>query len=384
MEITSIEAFNVHWPSHPEAGTNAGRPSAWVRVRSGDFVGLGEASPMFGGLPALGVVRDAIAPLLLGRDPRDHGVLYDELLHHLAKLGPDGIATSAIAAVDIALWDLTGQALGVPVSTLLGGAWRAEIPIYSSIGDFADSSVQETVTEVARRLEQDSTSVAKIRMGGNRTKLDVDIPGDIAKATAVRELVGDRIELAFDGNNRYSVSGAIRVGRALQDLGYEWFEEPLQHYQVRALSQLVAHVDIPLSAGEQTYSLQGVRELIDAGVAIVQPDIIKMGGFTGLHRIAALADAHGAELVPHQTQPTIGNVANLHLVASMMNMPRPAEYAGGIEAMNTGFSDIPQLRSGSFRVPTAPGLGVQIDEQRIAELRADLPPRESTARRKDG
>jgi predicted outer membrane repeat protein len=139
-----------------------------------------------------------------------------------------------------------------------------------------------------------------------RTALDADIPGDIAKARAVRRLVGDDFPLAFDANNGCTSGGAIRVGRALEDLGYWWFEEPVQHYHIRALGAVARTLDITVSAGEQSYTLAALADLIEAGVHMIQPDIVKMGGITGLLRCAALAHAHGVELVPHQTQPTIG------------------------------------------------------------------------------
>ena len=115
------------------------------------------------------------------------------------------------------------------------------------------------------------------------------ISGDIAKARAVRKLVGDDFPLAFDANNGYSAQGAIRVGRVLEELGYVWFEEPVQHCRTESFAKLASALDIAISAGEQEYTLQGVKRLIEAGVDIVQPDIVKTGGFTGLADLAALA-----------------------------------------------------------------------------------------------
>ena len=183
----------------------------------------------------------------------------------------------------------------------------------------------EVLRVVETRL-QDKPAAIKIRFDNNRTVLDTDIAGDIDKARAVRRLVGDGFPLAFDANNCYTVGGAIRVGRALEDLGYWWFEEPVQHYHVRAMGEVARHLDITVSAGEQTYTLPALNDLISAGVSMVQPDIVKMGGITGLLRCAALAHAHGVELVPHQTQPMVGHTANLHVVASLLQNPKPVEW----------------------------------------------------------
>ena len=211
--------------------------------------------------------------------------------------------TGALAAVDIALWDLKGKALRQPIYKLLGGAWRTRIPFYASIGGHAARDVDGVVRTVEARLKAEQPSAIKIRWDGARGEIDRDIAGDIAKARAVRKLVGDDFPLAFDANNRYSIGAAIRVGRVLEDLGYVWFEEPVEHYHFKAMGEVAQRLDITVSAGEQCYTLQSVAALIDSGVRMVQPDIVKMGGVTGLMQCAALCHAHGVEFVPHQTQP---------------------------------------------------------------------------------
>jgi L-alanine-DL-glutamate epimerase-like enolase superfamily enzyme len=125
--------------------------------------------------------------------------------------------------------------------------------------------------------------------------LDGDIPGDIAKARAVRKLVGDGFPLAFDANNGYSVGGAIRVGRALEELGYWWFEEPVQHFHVKAMGEVARGSTSPSRPASRPIRWPRVADLIDAGVRMVQPDIVKMGGITGLQRCVALAQAYGVE-----------------------------------------------------------------------------------------
>ena len=189
---------------------------------------------MQGGLASLGIVKHNLAPALVGEDPLDHAVLHDRLLHSFVKLGPEGALTGALAAIDIALWDVKGKLLGQPIYKLLGGAWRTSLPFYASIGGNGERSVDEVLRVVEARLK-DNPAAVKIRFDNDRTKPDLDIPGDIAKARAVRRLVGDGFPLAFDANNGYSVGGAIRVGRVLEELGYWWFEEPVQHYHVKAM-----------------------------------------------------------------------------------------------------------------------------------------------------
>src|ERR1700730_4891724 len=363
MKIRDIEVFQVQWAPEDKPAQR----SAWVRVRCDDGLsGIGEASPMQGGLASLGIVAHNLAPALIGKDPLDHAVLLDTLLHTFVKLGPEGALTGALAALDIAVWDLKGKLFNQPIYKLLGGAWRTSVPFYASIGGNGERSVDEVLRVVEARLK-DKPAAVKIRFDNDRTKLDLDIPGDIAKAPAVRELVAARFPLAFDANNGYSVGGAIRVGRALEELGYWWFEEPVQHYYVTAMGEVARRLDITVSAGEQTYTLSGLADLIAAGVRMVQPDIVKMGGITGLTRCIALATAHGVELVAHQTQPTIGHMASLHLAASKAHATKPCELNDPSPRMHAVFEDPPRPVEGLFHLPLEPGLGLKVDEAELAK-----------------
>jgi L-alanine-DL-glutamate epimerase-like enolase superfamily enzyme len=367
MKIRDIEVFQVSWTS----GDSPEQRSAWVRIYSDDgSFGIGETSPMQGGLASLGIITRNLAPALIGKDPLDHAVLLDTLLHTFAKLGPEGALTGALAALDIALWDLNGKLFGQPIYKLLGGAWRTALPFYASIGGNGERSVDQVLHVVETRLK-DKPAAVKIRFDSDRTKPDIDIPGDIAKARAVRRLVGEGFPLAFDANNGYSVGGAIRVGRALEELGYWWFEEPVQHYHVKAMGEVSRKLDITV-AGEQTYTLSGLADLIEAGVRMVQPDIVKMGGITGLMRCVALAHAHGVELVPHQTQPTIGHMANLHLAASQLHATKPCELNDPSSRQHGVFENPPKPVDGLFHLPTEPGLGLHVNEAELTRRRMPI------------
>ncbi len=365
MKITGIEAFQIEWAK----GEPADKRGAFLRVHADNgMVGIGEASPMQGGLASLVILQHHIAPAIIGADPLDHAVIHDRLLHRLVKLGPEGALGGALAALDIALWDLKGKLLGQPIYKLLGGAWRTALPFYASIGGNGARTVDEVLRVVEARL-RDKPAAIKIRFDNDRTALDGDIAGDIAKARAVRKLVGDAFPLAFDANNGLSQSGAIRVGRALEELGFWWFEEPVQHYHIREMGEVARRLDITVSAGEQTYTVSGVRDLIEAGVMMVQPDIVKMGGITGLMRCAALCQAHGVELVPHQTQPTIGHMANMHVVAAQLHATKPVELDDPSTRRHAVFANPPVPVDGLFHLPTTPGLGLDWIEAEIASRR---------------
>jgi Enolase C-terminal domain-like len=162
------------------------------------------------------------------------------------------------------------------------------------------------------------------------------------------------------------------ASRVLEELGYWWFEEPVQHYHVKAMGEVSRRLDITVSAGERTYSLSGLADLIEAGVRIVQPDIVKMGGFTGMWRCAAVVEAHGVELVPHQTQPTIGHTAN------HPSCGKPAAYDKALRVERhdatpaLGLRKSPKPADGLFHLPTGPGLGLQINEAELAKRRVPI------------
>jgi L-alanine-DL-glutamate epimerase-like enolase superfamily enzyme len=373
MKISKVETFLVRWGDIDRPLDAAfGSATAVVAIHADGMVGLGEASPMQGGVASLAVIARDMAPALVGADALDHAVVLDRLLHKLIKLGPEGILTGAYAAIDIALWDLKGKAFGQPIHKLLGGAWRTRIPFYASIGNNAARDVDGVVKTVEARLRAEQPAAIKIRWDGTRSEIDRDIAGDIAKAKAVRRLVGDGYPLAFDANNGYSIGAAIRVGRALEDLGYLWFEEPVQHYHPKAMGEVARRLDITVSAGEQSYTLQSVLALIDSGVRMLQPDIVKMGGVSGLMQCAALCHAHGVELVPHQTQPAIGNAANLHVLATLMHATKPAELADGWMRAADTFVNAPKPDAGCLVVPQGAGLGLTLDEAMLARRRHDV------------
>lgn len=369
MNIKSIEVFQLTMGD----GSGWMPKSAFVRIETEDGTfGLGEVSPMQGGYASLVVIDRDMAPFLVGRDVFDHAVLLDTLLHKCIKLGPDGIVTGALAAIDIALWDIRGKLLGQPVYKLLGGAWTKQLPCYSSVGGNAARTVDEVVRAVAARVEKENPAAVKIRWDGDRTRQDVDLKGDIEKARAVRKLLGDDFVIGFDANNGYSVGGAMRVGRALEDLGYDWFEEPVQHYNLKAMGEVAQRLDITVSAGEQTYTLQSLKDLIEVGVRMVQPDIVKMGGITGMMQCAALARAHGVELVPHQTQPTVAHLANIHVLSTLMHLARPVELADQWERGAPVFVNPSEPVDGHFTVPEVPGLGIEFDKEEMERRRIPI------------
>jgi D-arabinonate dehydratase/D-galactarolactone cycloisomerase len=336
-----------------------------VRVTAENgLCGWGEITPMAGGNASLELLNN-FAYLVVGNNALDTRLMYERIFADFIKLGPDGAVAGARAAVDVALWDLKGKILGQPIYQLLGGARSRKLPFYASIGGNARRSIDDLKREIEAWLSL-GPALVKIRLDGDKTLRDTDLSGDIAKARAVRQLVGDDFPLAFDANNTYSTSGAIRVGRALEELGYTWFEEPVAHLATHSFEKICTKLDVPVAAGEQEYSLRGIKTLLDAGVSILQPDIAKTGGFTGLLDMAALIASYGADFVPHQTQPLLANAANLHFVAALPNSHHPCEFNDRSFEQNHALKSPVTLKDGCFELSDAPGLGLQWDEAILA------------------
>lgn len=333
------------------------------------LVGIGECSPMHATLLAA-FVDTVLKPRVLGLDPRDVDVVWSAMFYAPYKLGVQGAHLEAISGVDIACWDILGKAANVPIWRLLGGRYRERVTMYKSIG----GGMNVTPGEMAARVEQalrEGFRAIKIRMDWGPARQDVDPAKDFAMFRACKQLTGDDVPLSFDPNNGYSVSTAIRQGRRFEELGIYHYEEPVAQYDYAGIAQVADALDVPVAAGEHEYTRWQFRDLIEqAKVDIIQPDIVKSGGITETRRIAVLGDTYNKPFVPHQTQPTIGAAANLHLIASLVNANRPQEFTGVNPRLDSLFRNPLQFANGQITVPTAPGLGLELDEAALQRLKS--------------
>jgi D-arabinonate dehydratase/D-galactarolactone cycloisomerase len=348
-----------------------------VRVHTDEGLsGVGEVSPM-GVAVTHAFVTDVLAPMLVGEDPTDIERLWRRMYTHPYKLGPMGAHLSAMAGVDIALWDILGKAAGLPLYVLLGGKYRPAVKVYAS-------SMSRTLTppeEADRAVSFMEQGYHGYKIHGATPWMHDDGPDQtLATVAAVRSAVGDDFAIMVDPNNAYYEHTAVRLARALEEMGVAYFEEPLAAHDHHAYARLAAAVDIPIAAGEQEYTSWQFRELITEGqVDILQPDVIKCGGITEFRKIAALADAFTRPIVTHSTQPTIGQAAHAHLCVSVPACVYPQEY--NIER-NPLRDDVPIWQEplvpvrGVITPPDRPGLGVEIDEDALARLSA-MPARPS-------
>jgi len=362
MKITDVHAYTVL------------NRSIFVRVfTDGGITGLGECSPM---QVQSGVIQQFVngmlRPICVGKDPLEIDKRYSEMFYRPYKLGVMGAHLSAIAGVDIALWDILGKVTKLPIHTLLGGKYRDKIRMYASLGGGSGRTPAAHAKIVEDHLQKGFTAI-KIRMDW-AYQVDVNPDKDWAMFQACKKLTGDKFPLSFDANNGYSPATAIQQGRKFESLGIYHFEEPVMVDDYAGYAQVAQALDVPVSAGEHEYTRWQFRDLIErAQVDIIQPDIVKCGGFTEIRRIAALGETYHKHIVPHMTQPTIGTTANLHFIASLRDANRPQEFTGVNEQLNALFTE-PLLfnkEDGTITVPTKPGLGLELDEKAFEKAVSD-------------
>jgi L-alanine-DL-glutamate epimerase-like enolase superfamily enzyme len=342
------------------------KPNLLVRVHTDEGVtGYGECSPMDNRVVAAHL-EHILAPLAIGRDPFDIEALVERMFISPYKVAGQALAM-AVSGVEIALWDVIGKACGQPIYKLLGGAYRKQIPMYASSMSRSISPVDEA-RRLAGLVEKHGFRAVKVKVG-EAFGFDRDAaPGrSVALIKEVRAALGDGIEIMMDGNSGFTAPRAIELARAVEKYRIFHFEEPCPYWDLDSTAKVARAIDMPVAGGEQDWELTRFREMLQReAVDIVQPDVIKAGGFLVCRKIAAIAQAFGCVCTPHQTQP-FGTVANLHLAASTPNIRYFQEY--NIEPhprWDTLFVEpVLQVKDGYLTVPEGPGLGVEISGEAL-------------------
>ena len=339
-----------------------------VRVYTDEGVmGIGECSPMNATVNAH-FVNTALKPLLVGENPLEIDKLWNKMTFRTYKLGVQGVQPEAIAGVDIALWDILGKVTGLPICILLGGCYREKVLMYASIGGGSSMTPGEMAKRVESYLDKGFKAI-KIRMDWGVARRDADPAKDLEMFRQVKAITGDDIPLSFDANNGYSISTAIQQGRKFEELGIYHYEEPVAQYDYAGIAEVADALDVPVSAGEHEYTRWQFRDLIEqAKVDIIQPDVVKCAGISEMYKIAVLGSVYNKHFVPHQTQPTIGTAANVHVCAALAHANRPQEYTGQDPRLDALFKEPLIFEDGYIHVPQKPGLGLELDEKKLREL----------------
>ena len=282
---------------------------------------------------------------IVGEDPSDIGRLWTKLVWAGASVGRSGAATQAIAAIDVALWDLKAKRAGLPLAKLLG-AYRDSVRCYDTSGGF----LHEPLTRVI-----DNAAAARAS-GIDGIKIKVGHPSpavDLARVRAVRESLGDNVPLMVDANQQWDRHTARRIGRALDEFGLVWIEEPLDAYDAEGHRQLSASLDTPIASGEMLTSVAEHERLLDA-VDVIQPDAPRIGGITQFQRLATLAEQRHLTLAPHFAMEI-----HVHLAAAYPHEP----WVEHFDWLHPLFEERLEIRDGRIHISDRPGLGVTLSGQ---------------------
>lgn len=296
-----------------------------------------------------------IAPTLLGEDPSDIAKLWTKLVWAGASVGRSGLATQAVAAFDVALWDLKATRAGLPLAKLLG-AHRDSVRCYNTSGGFLHTPTEQVLENASASLAQGIGGI-KIKVG------QPDGKADLRRLAAVREHVGDDVPLMVDANQQWDRATAQRMGRALEEFGLVWIEEPLDAYDAKGHAALAASLDTPVATGEMLASVAEHWELLRHDAAdIIQPDAPRIGGITQFLKLAALAEHQQVQLAPHFAMEI-----HLHLAAAYPLEPW-VEHFDWLEPL---FNERLRISGGRMHVSSRPGLGITLSEQARAWTREE-------------
>ncbi|MDW5288064.1 mandelate racemase/muconate lactonizing enzyme family protein [Formosa sp. PL04] len=313
-----------------------------------------------------------LEPFVIGEDPLLNEVVWNKMYRKTLDFARRGVLVASLSAIDIAIWDLKGKILNLPISTLLGGAHRTKIMPYATGMYFTDYD------NPTRDFEKEAKSYIDQGFKAIKMKVGLGIKADVENVEKMRNIIGPDIKLMVDSNHAYTLREATELARKIEKYDIGWFEEPLSPEYYDQYNELRQKTTIPISGGECEYLRFGFQQLIKSkSVDIIQPDICASGGLTEAKRIAALASANGVDLIPHTWGTSIGIHVALHFISNLESMPGrmfQPDFLIEFDQTENGLRDklsFPAIKmeNGYLEVPNRPGLGIDIDEDILETYR---------------
>ncbi|HEY1369982.1 MAG TPA: mandelate racemase/muconate lactonizing enzyme family protein [Gaiellaceae bacterium] len=370
MRITDVEPIVLRLDRVDTTRADGTQDAFLVRVHTDEgVVGLGEAdtSPYVARtmveMPSSHAIARGLRELLVGEDPLQIDRLWQLMFLGSDHYGRSGAALHTISAIDMALWDLAGKVAGRPVSELLGGRRVDRVPVYAS--EVMPESPEE-VQRIAGRAVGAGYTALKLGWG----PLGGDIDRDEELVRTARATLGSDRTLMLDGGRAYTVKRAHELLRKLEDVGLYWLEEPLAPDDLDGYRRLSDAAPVRIAAGEANDGPAAFRALVERGhLDVLQPDLGRCGGFTVARQIASLQRAGAVEIVPHCFSTGVLVAASLHFAATL-DRPTWSEYSVADSPLVAGILAKPfEFRDGALAVPTAPGLGIELDEAMVDRMR---------------
>ena len=329
------------------------------------------------------MIKDLVEGILLGQDPFRIEAIWSEMYDHSfwAK-GGGPIVFSGISAIEQALWDIKGKALGVPVYEMLGGQVRDKARAYANGWSFR-SVTPDDFARAAERVVQDGYTALKLYplaapdpaspdgLIRHVSLRSLDRKAEdlaVARVKAVRDAVGPDIDVLLDMSAELTTDAIIRIGQRVQEFGIFFFEEPVDPFDVAALKKVSEHVDLPIAVGERLYTRYGFRAVMERHAAdILQPDIGNTGGIMETKKIAAMAEVYNMRVQPHTCSSPVGTAAALQLDACIPNFIIQELYPYRTPEHFEIVDHAPEwdIQDSYLPIPDRPGLGVELVEDRV-------------------
>ena len=363
MKITHVQTQIVRLPDdEPLADGPAAKGATrnFVTLTLGTDAGIeGIGATFFGGAltGALKVAVQALGELAIGQDPLRIEAVVAKLRAAAGSSGPGGIFTLALSAIDIALWDIRGKALNLPLSKLLGGH-RDSVPTYASGALMRHFPLDHLVKAGPKLVER----------GFRQMKTQLALPGDtnpekeVERMRLMRESIGPDIDLMCDINQRWDVRQAISIGSRIEEYNLFWLEDVTTHDDYAGLARVADALATPIAGGEYVYGLAPFRHMLEArSVDIVMIDVLRAGGITQWMKIAGMAEAFNVPVVNH-LYPEI----SVHMVAAIPH-GLTVEYMPWSSKL---YEEVPQPVKGQLTVPDKPGLGLTFDQAALKKYAA--------------
>jgi len=311
-----------------------------------------------------------VSKLIEGDDPRLIEMIWNKIFRAFTYMGSRGATTNIISGIDIALWDIRGKVLGLPISELFGGPVRDGIPIYchpqdgSSVEDMAQHA--KAIVETGQKAmktdpwhphhEEEKNGYLTGQLSAEAEHLGAD------RIAAMREAVGPDIEILIDCHGRFDAPTAIRLARTLEPYNIFWFEEPVPVESTHALKQVRDNVNVPICVGERIHTRWELIPILEQELAdFVMPDVTWTGGITEIKKMATMAEAYYVPISPHDASGPINVLAGAHAMASVPNHYRVETSRAKLNAYDV-FTDAPlDIRGDKIYLSDRPGLGIELD-----------------------
>ena len=374
MQIKKITAYPLRYPE-PNDSNNARHVTLAKIETDNGLVGWGECISQWpeAALAVKILIEQGLGPVLMGRDPTDNLALVHLLKEHSWWYGDTGMAKFALSAVDIALWDLKGKALGAPIHKLLGGKVHDRLRACASTHP-AKAKLEDLAQELAGHVANGYTAV-KVGFGKTgQANLGVDPRRDIAYVRAVREAIGEDVDFMVDlgKKTRWDYASGVKMSREFEKYNLRWIEDPFAPTNIEAYQHLRQSIQTQIGTGEREWTPAGYQRLIEAGVAdIYLADPGRVEGITGVKKVIELTTAAHLFFNPHTWSSAINTAAALHLTATATNyiifelkpLPSPLQFELVTQPI--------EQHGGWVQVPDGPGLGIEIIEDVVHKYSFD-------------